>query len=177
MIALVARDQIQPGYSERLVNIMRIAGHREHGISSTLVGYLGLSRSGYYKLLQSDKPPASTESINNLADRIVEDFKTLRGLTVTPSSVLDYLLYNASLPANVLFSVVDPSLAKSSAHFIEAVAGKIGFDLNTISQLNFEKLNAKISHYCAKNAVSELNDRLESIIQSLLNIAAEDELL
>lgn len=177
MIALVARDQIQPGYSERLVNIMRIAGHREHGISSTLVGYLGLSRSGYYKLLSSDKPPASRESIVNLADRIVEDFKAIRGLTVTPSSVLDYLLYNASLPANVLFSVVDPSLAKSSLQFIEAVADKMGFDLNSVSKSNFEKLNAKISHYCAKNAVSELNERLESIIQSLLNIAAEDELL
>jgi len=180
MLELEQKITIQPGYSERLLFLMKLAGHRQHGTVATITRYALMSRTGGLKMMEADRPPAKQESLDNLVSKISEDFLRLKKTPVSTEDITAYLLYNTSLPVYVLSLIpnhLEADASDRALEYIHHIADKIGFKLEDVTDVNLLKVQTKVAHYCSKNSITNITDKLESIITSLLTLAAEDELI
>jgi hypothetical protein len=167
------------GFADRLLFLVQLAGHRKHGSVNVVVKYSTLSRSGVTKMLENDRPPRA-EYLESLTGNIAGDFKRHKGLAVKKSELSDYLLYSTALPeplAQIIPDYVPDTDHNFVNNFVLTVAGRKDINLSSVSAVNRRKVVARIAHYCSKNNVSELTPKLETIIESLLHLALEDELL
>jgi hypothetical protein len=170
---------IVTGFSDRLKFLVQLAGHRKHGSVNVVVRHSALSRSGVMKMLENDRPPRD-EYMHALIENLVGDFKRQKGALVKRSDISDYLLYARDLPDNLLQLIPDYLPGddhKVFNNYVLTVAGRKNINLALISDVNRRKVLARVSHYCQKNSLSELTPKLETIIESLLHLALEDELL
>lgn len=170
---------IVTGFSDRLMFLVQLAGHRKHGSVNVVVRHSALSRSGVMKMLENDRPPRD-EYLHALIENIAGDFKRQKGVLVKKSDLSDYLLYARDLPDALLQLIPDylpGDDQKISNNYVLTVAGRKNINLALISDVNRRKVLARVSHYCQKNSLSELTPKLETIIESLLHLALEDELL
>jgi len=179
--------RVVQGFTNRLNEILEHAGYRTYGRQKVVAQFTGLTTNGVKKMYQEDRPPRP-ETLDKLLDellRVLDD----KGIEFTKTQLKNYLLYSKGTIApsdisegdsvNSQFDIADfvradPVYTSQVIIKIDEKAKSLGIaPPDDIKPSDMKLIRYRIISYCHKNRPAIESEKVDVMIESLIELATQ----